>query len=1100
MDHNIIYLAKAWPDFTMSREMLEKTLLVIPKKENRRNVAAAFPGLADVHIYTISDLITRFICSTGGSGLITEYQAEAILGRILSDSFASYLNMEQYRQSYGRALAAFIHDFRSISLQDLKPALSDLKKGKLSMKEKDLSRIYEAYAACLSGHGYDLRSGLLEFLYCTREGNGRSLLGMTDKDRILFYGFDSINPLETAFMEAVFQYASPAALVCCYDPQAPEQAKRIGNSFAPLLNRLSSLGAETKHLPQTGSRYYTQLSKGLYQTEHAFTCEYKVEETDPGITFTQTDSRFQEIVSVARQIRQLMDKGVPLTDIRIVTPDYPRYTALIQEIFPEYGIPYDPAQGIPLLRFPLARLLLQLVQHGIAPNPYLLREKILSSPYMRFREMVSLKDLMEYQAAIGTEMLDQVRLAACFYPGTYTLDFSYVHHLRQESFRTLKPLPATPVPETVCRYIEEHHRSYPDAMENLMCRALIQLYLLSCAEKALSAFPARLDAGTFGAALKRILDRFHIVKNISSDTGYENKLLESADHAVLGKVIQILSGMETEPTYTGTPDRRHTLPEYAALFARRLDEAVLYREEYGSAPGPAISVQPIWGQYQRWRHTFLCGMADGEFPTTEKFNFLEPKKDGLSLGRPYTAVDYGRSSFYQMVGATLSGLYLSRPLSDGGKRLTPSPFLLDFEKLIPLVKGRRCDDEEVLYSLREQLLYTGRHVDVDYEKARPVLKAIKADRPDDYKHIEAVLRYDGLTQNAVLSEFDGLLSTSASPVLAKVLKSIRFTPKNLERYASCPFRFLYDDILGFKSKPDYDTDNTDAAKLLHTLLRAYTEKACEDGSVPENAAYLLKEALQYRLNSIDTPQDAFHTRYVQGLTAGLDDPETRPKGLLTSFLEYEKKGPDLLSPYWGALSGFVTIEDGLKVQVEADRVDIADPGCLLAFVYTVSDTGSADKVRRGLRFDLPLTVLLVMDAANGQGLQNSIAGAGLYLVKSPRVIRRTGYFAMEALRAARQTGVCSEKPLFSGRADGFLSVEAFREALIRCTEHIGRLHRLMHEGIYHLPLCQPAEQPCLNCGFSRVCRKEPLRLERLRSAVAKDVNYRATLNWIEAIF
>lgn len=189
------------------------------------------------------------------------------------------------------------------------------------------------------------------------------------------------------------------------------------------------------------------------------------------------------------------------------------------------------------------------------------------------------------------------------------------------------------------------------------------------------------------------------------------------------------------------------------------------------------------------------------------------------------------------------------------------------------------------------------------------------------------------------------------------------------------------------------------------------------------------------------------------------------------------------------------------IRVEIDRVDLAGTiGYLLPFLYTCAGTGDPGKIRRGLRFDLPLAILLCIDYVDQKQLNLSVAGAGLYQVKTAKNVRRGGYFAISDIRAARQTGASSDRPVFSGQREGFMEPEEFAQALEKCKDHILRLYRLMHKGAFHLPMCFAAEQTCHNCAFGRLCRKDQLRLEKLRNSVTADALNGEKLNLVRDIF
>lgn len=1118
MADKTVYQSGAWYEFLGEFNGAGSAVVVIPEHEDKRYVAKAFTSFKTDTIFTIPELIARFIQSCGGKGLVTPYTVESILALIIAESFVPYLKIENHRQNYIRALADFISSFRNSTLLDLEDAMADFRAGSLSVKETDLIKIYSEYARRLPDYGFDTRSALFEFLRRTDADNIHRHLGIRQDEDVIFFGFTYLTPLDEEFIYAVCKHLPRTTFLYCSDSEAAEQALRTGERTAALLERLNQLGMEHKRLMLRQQDFFTDLSRRLYKDGLAASRQTAMSALTAAkqgqVSISRATSRFQEIVSVARQIRQLAEEhGVSLNEIRLVAPAYDLYSSIVGEVFPEYGLPFSLEQGVPLLHFPLTTLILQIVNQGAISNPYPLREKILSSPYISFSDNISTNDLAAYQEACGVELLSREKLDHCIKPGSYRLDYHYTRNLRQEAYRTIKPAPGTPPLEVVRRY-QDRLSQTATAVEQNLSRCLIQFFLLARAEKTLTAWQSRMSGSEFAEAVRNMLQRFQVAENIvfsADQTGQR-------DQAILFKIHQFLDEMASYLAATAkSPADKFTLPELARIFSRLLDKASLHREEYDACGNSSVSIQPVGRvQYQKWGYTFICGLVDGEFPAAEEFNFLQPKKEGLGLGRPYTSVDHGRGHFYHLIRATGNALFLSHPLSDNGRRLPPSPFVLEIARLLP---DNLQDTENAgqnpcrnnLYSRREKLLFIGKNADHDYESVRPLLSELKNEDPVFFDNVLAILRFDGFTLNTVrFSEFDGLFghqpaptqpATSALATLAEAIGNITFTPAVLERYAACPLRFFLDDILGLKQRPDYDPDTTETGLLIRSILREYTAQACADKGVPSDAPMLFREAVAEHLREQEQAgTDAFHARFINGLTTGLDSQEARPRGLLAAFLEYEKNGPDYMTPYLAALAGTVTI-GGLEIWVEADRVDLAgETGCLLPFIYTCASTGEPGRIRRGLRFDLPLAVLLAMNYTAGNQLNLSVAGAGLYQVKTAKTIRRGGYFATSEIRASRQLYASPQLPVFSGQREGFMTREKFMQALENCREQILRLHRLMHHGVFHLPMCQSAEQTCDNCSFGRLCRKDQLRLEKIRYSATCEESSWEKLNLVSEIF
>ncbi|MBS3900872.1 MAG: hypothetical protein KGZ54_02455 [Dethiobacter sp.] len=107
MARNIVYQSRAWHDFPGEINCAESAVVVIPEHEDKRHVAKAMTCIKTDSIFTIPELIARFIHSNGGR-LVSPHTVESMLTSITAESFIPYLKIENHRQSYIRALAGTI--------------------------------------------------------------------------------------------------------------------------------------------------------------------------------------------------------------------------------------------------------------------------------------------------------------------------------------------------------------------------------------------------------------------------------------------------------------------------------------------------------------------------------------------------------------------------------------------------------------------------------------------------------------------------------------------------------------------------------------------------------------------------------------------------------------------------------------------------------------------------------------------------------------------------------------------------------------------------------------------------------------------------------
>lgn len=646
-------------------------MVILPENEDKLNVAQSFKALNISGFFTIPELIDRYLKSVGEKGLISKPVIESMLSSMLSENVTSYLKMEEYKQGYVKALADFIYNFQRTSLLDLESAVEKFKTGNLSLKEKDLIKIYAAFEAKLPDYGFDLKSGLVEFTQKTNRENIRCHLGIQANTQIVLCGFRCLTPTEDAFMLTLFQKADRVLFLTCEDAAASGQAVLVRKNIDKLLEQTGNLAVEHQVPPLNPELFFESLSQRIFQPDPDFTQKEitALSQSSGRVLIIEENNRLAEIVSIARQIKRLAETGVSYREIRIVAPEYQLYRQIIGEVFPDYDIPLASEGGIPLIRFPLATLILQMVNQSIGANPYAIREKILASPYTAgFSAEIKPDSLLKYQESSRVEFIsgDQL-LKSLELNNLYRLDFQFIKNLREKAYRTVKPAPGTSQLQIAKEYLDGLFWESEAEQQAYLVQCAIQFYLLSLAEKTLSAWRAQLSGLEFKEALLGLIRRFGIEENIGFAAGKDRFSIEyrvqERDRVILVQIQSILDELVIDTQAMGKlAGEKIGLAELARIFTRLMTEARL-----PELVDDGVGIQPVdRGQYHLWNYTFICGMVDGEFPGEEVFNFLCPKKDGLSLGHEFTTVDrlgsalrwFGAAVFFNARRSSIWGICL----------------------------------------------------------------------------------------------------------------------------------------------------------------------------------------------------------------------------------------------------------------------------------------------------------------------------------------------------------------------------------------------------------------------------------------------------------
>ena len=1043
---------------------------------------------------------------------------------------SGYLNIETFRQGYVRALCEYIYDFRKTHHEDLLPVLELLKKGKLSAKEKDLVDIHDEFERLLDQRGlYDYRRGVAAFLQDRDQDQGPQAPFMPETSLVIA-GFSRLTSLDRRLLLGLVNRFQQSVVLYCSNPQASEAVFRVQEPFQAFLQDLRDSSADLQEdriedadrnqncalLPLAELIFHDDKKDRLFQASTA-------------VKLVQAENRYSEVTSIARHILEIGRQDIGYGQIRLVFSDYELYTAILLEVFPRYGIPYKLLKGTPLKLFPLAGIVQSLVAHAVSPNPYPVREKIFSSPYVSFSYLLKPEDLGRF--ALDKDILIEKETieTAVPEPHQFYLDQRWCLEQQRRAAQVVKSEEKLEPVQLAARCLEERFAEDPEVREREMLKLLINYYVLSQAERSLYVWRSKMTPSAFCRSVQKLIDRFHVAENVHTQDGslrdeifrsvaaQDKLVLKTLD--LLRKRLQahfnLLSGDEQES------EQQYPLLNLVGAFTGLMSDPELTLPSSGVDGVAVFASSDVPDSF--YPVTFIGGLIDGAFPAKEPFNFLAPRKEGP--GGESLFIDRERQRLYQIIAGTTERLYLYFPFSDSGKKLLTSPFVAEIERCIATpasgepAEKESLEDVSLCFNTREKLIFTGRNLDRAYSKTLPVLQELKSISTERFQHIANIFRCDGLRGSPdTLSCFDGTFKSSTDTVsraaqsIGRQMDDAAFIEvEQLERYAGCPLRFLFDDLTRLKPdyQIDYHPDRTDRGLLIKKILAGYsaaaaaaTEAVTGGGSLPENPEQVLRTIAEQAFSQMPSRQnDLFSGSYKRIVLRGLAEAAhagqgktnhdngagsgKRRPGLLSSFLDYEREALDLISPYLAGLDFSDFKAAGIPVKIAIERADITSNGeFLIIYAYSISDLGNLGGINKGLRFQAPLMILALRSYLQKKGLDKQVGGAGVYLVRNPRMIKRGGYFALQQLQASRRKQVSPEQPLLSGqRQYGFLPLKHFEQELEETDRRVGRIDELIRKGRFNPPLCAVNDQTCVNCAFTRICRKDQLRLDKIYTAI-----------------
>jgi ATP-dependent helicase/DNAse subunit B len=470
-------------------------------------------------------------------------------------------------------------------------------------------------------------------------------------------------------------------------------------------------------------------------------------------------------------------------------------------------------------------------------------------------------------------------------------------------------------------------------------------------------------------------DSLHIVAH-----AWDSPATAERDVAALRSFKDVLRGLVLAEAVLLEPGEPLACQDYAHFYAelRSAVETTTY-EPPAPPPGSALLAAPLlYARGLSFRAVALLGLSEGEFPAPEREDPLLTEADREALRDAGLPVDPRlkgdeASLFYEAVTRARERLLLTRPyLAGDGQPWEPSPYWDEVLRLIdaPVLRLRPQDPLPLVdaASLPEAQLAACR---ANWQFAPQGW--------DRVLHAAGVIRAREAAEPA--GAWEGDLSDVAPALAAHYSPDHTWSASRLEAYATCPFLFLVDSVLGLEPRlpPAEGYDIRILGTMYHAILEGTYRRA-----LPRVYPERLPGALRALL-----PEVAAET-----FASAPDDYGFRPTALwarqreeLTRVLAATLEALIEATGSWQplALEQAFGIEDRPCLDVErggrrlrlrgfVDRLDRDEEGRLQVIDYKAGSTPIAPRdLDSGKRVQLPLYALAVRDA-----LDLGEVGGGFY--------------------------------------------------------------------------------------------------------------------------
>ncbi len=624
--------------------MYDDILILVPSSRMKRTYGKLFvetvqrisgaASLVQPEVRTLFQFFDRLSSFTAGPSTIDENSKLVLLEGIIKQYLVAHHEVfgqspDMLAPSLSSALAKMIEQ---LSDAGVTPSLLSAKIAEVDFSDKPAVRllidVFANYERSLRIRGLADPGGMRAYLL--EHFDPKWLLPYT---RIIIDGIHDADDVEARLLKKIAEQGNG---ICLIDAPSLDALKRAGE-FHPLgitkdfISHISLMPREDASVTNADDLF---LAESLFSDRpFAETAEKAARLPSFGkkIQVLSAITSREEVSHIAGEVKTSLRSGAAADSILVAFPSLDEYGPLVEEIFTDYGIPYNRALGRQLSTSPVITAVISLLRacQEDFSGPSLLR--IFSSPFLKFAGKPSINP------ALDRLLRDQRIIGG-----------------KQKLLSALKYHPAD--------------KSGTD----ILSEPLKDLF------SALEPFSGR-DAAPLSSWMERLADLIAwagLGERVSTIKGPLNINLQAYK-----KMNETLSSL----TRAGRqfPEYRYTVGEWLFLLKKTFMQA-----RFQVPPEAAGGVQVLGlGESMGlpWNEIYLGGLVDGKFPQRLPQNIFLPEQTLESMG--VRTLERARLNaayhFYRLI-LSAPKVTLTYPENEGDKPVVPSPFL---EELTPLKKA-----------------------------------------------------------------------------------------------------------------------------------------------------------------------------------------------------------------------------------------------------------------------------------------------------------------------------------------------------------------------------------------------------------------------------
>ena len=728
-------------------------------------------------------------------------------------------------------LAEFISELKRLEIWPDQLRQACQTKG-LTPKDRDLIYLYEAYQQRLVEHGlYDAEGRFWSARTMLRE-QGDGVVG--DLRTVVVDGFTDFTRTQHEMLELLAERCREVYLSLSLDlaGDREELFAKSRQTLDRLRKRHPRLRVVEMSRPsETHWPAMAHLEAELFRNPR----DARPAGETSGLEIIAATRSVGEIEAIARRIKKLLifgdessgDQAVRPQDIAVVFRSLGDSAPLVSEVFGRFGIPVAIEAGTPMSRHPLLKALLGFLELQAEDWPFRRLLSVVSNNFFQ----PSWPEAAEAEAFSATErMVRWLQIASG----------------RDALLDALKRYADEPNEDAAGDAAREARR------ERRRQQARRAATLLSRLAEALDRLPSRGTPRQWSEALTKLTEELGLLRCEKIEERGEPGI--DRDEASLARVAwdRLISGLEGEQQLAAWQGQRP--PRFGLSELRRRVIDLLHvgqippsHDEVGRVRVlSAISLRTLSVPY-----LFVAGLSERAFPPSQRADrvYSETEYQRLADAKLPVVLRAEQSQqemllFYEVVTRAEKRLVLSYPaLDEKLQPLLPSPYLPALQRACGNVEV----DEQVELSPvpkgppllnRDELRLHAVAAALDGQPAELAAMLQSAELTPVARNVLAAIEaIKSRADRKQFGPFEGLLTTDAAREQLAPQFGIDkcWSPSELERYATCPFRFFLERVLRVEPLTELalETDYAGRGRLLHETLARFHRGLRDDEAALE---------------------------------------------------------------------------------------------------------------------------------------------------------------------------------------------------------------------------------------------------------------------------